>query len=84
MSLTLGGDYELAVFEMRRSVQTLGLALLAIDGLIQVKREAAVKEMQEREGDFYDQVFVEYGSIDFQQKEISRSIGEAQFVAQRM
>lgn len=84
MSLTLGGDYELAVFEMRRSVQTVGLALLAIDGLTKVKREAAVKELQQREGEFYDQVFVEYGSIDFQQKEIARSIGEAQFVAQRL
>jgi predicted nucleotidyltransferase len=84
LNLTVGGDYELAVFEMRQSVQTLGLALLAIDGLSDVDRGKVVKELQERESEFYDQVFVEYGSIDFQPKEIRRSIGEAQFVAQRL
>jgi predicted nucleotidyltransferase len=84
MNLTVGGDYELAVFEMRQSVQTLGLALLAIDGLIDVDSGMVVKELQERESEFYDQVFIEYGSIDFQPKEIRRSIGEAQFVAQRL
>ena len=82
--LTIGGDYELAVFEMRQSVQTLGLALLAIDGLIDLDRGMVVKELQEHESEFYDQVFIEYGSIDFQPKEIKRSIGEAQFVAQRL
>jgi predicted nucleotidyltransferase len=84
MNLTVGGDYELAVFEMRQSVQTLGLALLAIDGLSDVDSGKVVKKLQERESEFYDQVFIEYGSIDFQPKEIRRSIGEAQFVAQRL
>ncbi len=84
MNMTLNGDYELAVFEMRKSVMTLGLALLAIDGLTDLKRDAVVKELQGKENEFYDQVFVKYGSVDFQQKELKRSIGEAQFIAQRL
>ena len=83
-SLTVAGDFELAVFEMRQSVQSLGLALLAMDGLTDVKRGSVVKELQEREGEFYDEVFVEYGSIDFQSKEVKRSIGEARFITQRL
>ncbi|NWF94824.1 MAG: nucleotidyltransferase domain-containing protein [Candidatus Thorarchaeota archaeon] len=84
MMLTVNGDYELAVLEMRHSIHSIGVALLAMDGVNDLAGSALVDELRERETEFYDQILVEYGAFDFQPKGIERSIGEAKFIAQRL
>lgn len=82
--LTFSADYELAVLEMRRSMATLGLALLAMDGLAETKRSDVAKELRKREKEYYEQVFLKYGSFDFQSNAVKRSMGEAQFITHRL
>ncbi len=84
LGLTMNGDYELAVFEMRRAINSLGLALLALDGMTEVGDLSVVEELREREPDFYEEIVVEYGAFDFQSKGVERSIGEARFIATRL
>ena len=82
--LTIEGDYELAVLEMRRAIHTLGRALLAMDGIISHNLAHLVDDLRENESDYYAEIFEEYGAFDFQIKGITRSIGEARFIAQRL
>ncbi len=82
--LTIEGDYELAVLEMRRSMHNLGKALLAIDGIPMSDVTGLVSGLRENESEYFDQIFVEYGAFDFQLKGVNRSIAEARFIAQRL
>ncbi len=83
-TLTLNGEFELAVLEMRRSITMMGRALLALaDNPIQ-KDESLTKKIEEFEPDFYNQILMEYGAYDLQPKAVKRGIGEARFIAQRI
>jgi len=84
LALTMNGEYELAVFEMRRSIHSLGLALLTLDGMTEPGDLSVVEELREREPAFYEEILVKYGAFDFQPKGVERSIGEARFIAKRL
>ena len=80
----LTGDYELAVLEMRRAVDHIGRALLALAGKFEVDQTSFVQELKENEPVFYENILVRYGAFEFTMKGVQRSIGEAQFIAQRL
>jgi hypothetical protein len=84
MNCTLSGDYELAVLEMRRAVDNIGRALLALAGKFEVDQTSFVQELKENEPVFYENILVRYGAFEFTTKGVQRSIGEAQFIAQRL
>lgn len=83
-NLAMVGDLELAVLELRLTIRRLGLALLATEGLMLEDRGDLVDALREREPDFFENVYVEYGAFDFQPRGIRRSIGEAKFIANRL
>jgi predicted nucleotidyltransferase len=84
MNCTLAGDYELAVLEMRRAVDSIGRALMALAGKFEVDQTSFVQELKENEPVFYENILVHYGAFEFTMKGVQRSIGEAQFIAQRL
>ncbi|MEM2141767.1 MAG: nucleotidyltransferase domain-containing protein [Candidatus Thorarchaeota archaeon] len=84
VGLTLSGDYELAVLEMRHAIYSLAVSLLLLDGSGELEEIGIGDELREREPDFYEQIVVEYGAFDFQSKGVERSIGEARFIAARL
>ncbi len=83
-TLTLNGEYELAVLEMRRSITMMGRALLALGDHPIQKDESLTKKIEEFEPDFYKQILMEYGAYDLLPKAVKRGIGEARFMAQRI
>ena len=80
----LSGDYELAVLEMRRAVDDIGRALLALTGQFEVDQTNFVQALQESEPVFYENILVQHGAFDFTDKGIERGISEAHFIAQRL
>lgn len=82
-SLTLNGDYELAVLEMRRSITMIGLALLALREAYN-PGDSVMSKLKEHESEFYSQVMLEYGAFDLLPKGVQRGIAEAKFIAQRL
>ncbi|MFX0045288.1 MAG: nucleotidyltransferase domain-containing protein [Candidatus Hermodarchaeota archaeon] len=81
---TLSGDYELAVLEMRRAVDNIGRALLALTGHFEVDQTNFVQALKENEPVFYENILVQHGAFDFTDKGIERGISEAHFIAQRL
>ncbi len=84
LGLTYNGDYELAVLEMRRSIDQLGAALLALGGVPNMNPGTFIPELRENESEFFGSVLEEYGAFDYQPKGIERSIAEARFIAQNL
>ncbi len=84
LELNIEGDYELAVLELRRAILALARALLVSDGIMVHELKDLVDDLREHESEFYSQIFEEYGAYDFQPKGVTRSIAEAQFIAQRL
>ncbi len=82
--MTIEGDYELAVLEMRRSLHNLGKALLSLHGIRTDDLTVLVNGLRENESEYFGQIFEEYGGFDFQLKGVNRSIAEARFIAQRI
>jgi len=83
-TLTLNGDYELAVLEMRRSITMTGLALLEVNGTPIEPGESVPAKLRDSYPTFYEQVMVEFGALDLVPKGVQRGIGEARFMAQRL
>lgn len=83
-TLTLNGDYELAVLEMRRSITMIGLALLALKGNPVGPNESVAAKLREFEPRFFEEVMVEFGALDLIPKGVQQGIGEARFIAQRL
>ena len=83
-TLTLNGEYELAILEMRRSITMMGLTLLALEGNPVDPGESVTAKLREFEPTFYEQVMVEYGALDLIPKGVLRGIGEARFMAERL
>ena len=84
MRCTINGDFELAVFEIRQSVDILGSVLLALEGRPNVDPAMLVDDLREYQREYYEMVLYQYGAFDFQPKAIKRALGEAQFIAQRV
>ncbi|TXT54140.1 MAG: hypothetical protein BAJATHORv1_90089 [Candidatus Thorarchaeota archaeon] len=84
VNLTLNGDYELAVFELRQSIRKLGEALLAISGEVSLNPRTFIQDIKEHEPEFFERVLVKYGAYEFHPKGVKRSIGEAEFLAKRL
>lgn len=82
-TLTLNGDYELAVLEMRRSITMIGLALLTLEGAY-AAGDSVMRNLREYEQDFYEQVMLEYGAFDLLPTGVQRGIAEAKFIAERL
>ncbi len=83
LGLTYGGDYELAVLEMRQAICTLGRAIVILKGGTSQNGEF-IKSLREYNDDFFNQILVEHGAYDIQPTEISRIISEAEFIAHRI
>ncbi|MBD3408007.1 MAG: hypothetical protein GF411_17945 [Candidatus Lokiarchaeota archaeon] len=84
INLTLNGDYELAVFELRLAIRKLGQALLAISGETTFNARTFISDIKEHEPNFYNNILVKYGAYEFHPKGVKRSIGEAEFIAKRI
>jgi hypothetical protein len=83
-TLTLNGESELAVLEMRRSITMTGLALLEVNGTPIGPGESIPAKLRESYPTFYEQVMVEFSALDLIPKGVQRGIGEARFMAQRL
>ncbi len=83
-TLTLNGEYELAVLEMRRSITMIGLALLSLNGTPVEPGESVPAKLRDCDQTFYEEVMVEFGALDLIPKGVQRGIGEARFMAQRL
>jgi predicted nucleotidyltransferase len=84
LGLTYNGDYELAVLEMRQAASSLGRTLITLKEFSSLVDGAFMDQLSESEPGFYEEILVEHGAYDILPKEISRIIGEAQFIAQRL
>jgi predicted nucleotidyltransferase len=84
MRCTINGDFELAVFEIRQAIDSLGSVLLALEGRPNVDPAILVDDLREYQREYYEMVLYQYGAFDFQPKAIKRALGEAQFIAQRV
>jgi predicted nucleotidyltransferase len=84
MRCTINGDFELAVFEIRQAVDSLGAVLLALEGRPNVDTSMLLDDLREYQREYYEMVLIQYGAFDFQPKGIKRALGEAQFIAQRV
>lgn len=82
-NLTLSGDYELAVLEMRTSITEIGQALLTLQNAYQ-SGDSFMTSLREHEPEFYNKVALEYGAYDLLPKGVLQGIGEARFIAQRL
>jgi hypothetical protein len=83
MRCTINGDFELAVFEIRQAVDSLGAVLLALEGRPNVDPSKLIDDLREYQREYYEMLFIQHGAFDFQPKAIKRALGEAQFIAQR-
>lgn len=83
LSLTYGGDYELAVLEMRQAACTLGKVMVNIRGGSD-QEGAFITGLREYNDEFYNQILVEHGAYDIQPAEIRRIISESEFIAHRI
>ncbi|MFX1368928.1 MAG: nucleotidyltransferase domain-containing protein [Promethearchaeota archaeon] len=81
---TLSGDYELAVLEMRRTVDNLGRVLIALSGKFDVDQTNFIQELKESEPVYYETILVQFGGFEFTVKGVLRGVGEAKFIAQRL
>jgi predicted nucleotidyltransferase len=84
LSLTYNGDFELAVLEMRHSIEMIGMALLSLSGKSFDKPSEFIPVLRNNEVEFFDDMFVKHGAFEFQSIGIQRSIAEAQFIANRL
>lgn len=84
LGLTYNGDYELAVLEMRQAACSLGRTLITLKEFSSLVDGAFMDQLSESEPGFYEEILVEHGAYDILPKGISRIIGEAQFIAQRL
>ncbi|TFG11514.1 hypothetical protein EU537_12160 [Candidatus Thorarchaeota archaeon] len=82
--LTINGDYELAVLEIRRCIPMIGMALLRLSEIPLEREDALLKSLKENEKEFYEEIIMEYGGYDMQPKGIERAIGEATFLVNRL
>jgi predicted nucleotidyltransferase len=83
LGLTYNGDYELAVLEMRQAACSLGRTLITLKEFSNIVDGVFMDQLSETEPGFYEEILVEHGAYDILPKEITRIIGEAQFIAQR-
>lgn len=84
LGLTYNGDYELAVLEMRQAACSLGRTLITLKEFSSIVDGVFMDQLSEIEPGFYEEILVEHGAYDILPKEITRIIGEAQFIAQRL
>ncbi len=84
LGLTYNGDYELAVLEMRQAASSLGRVLIILKEFSSLVDGAFMDQLSESEPVFYEEIFVEHGAYDILPKEITRIIGEAEFIAERL
>ena len=84
LGLTYNGDYELAVLEMRQAACSLGRTLITLKEFSSMVDGIFMDQLSEIEPGFYEEILVEHGAYDILPKEITRIIGEAQFIAQRL
>lgn len=84
LGLTYNGDYELAVLEMRQAACSLGRTLITLKEFSSFVDGAFMDQLGETEPVFYEEILVEHGAYDILPKEITRIIGEAEFLAQRL
>jgi hypothetical protein len=84
LGLTYNGDYELAVLEMRQAACSLGRTLITLKEFSSIVDGVFMDQLSETEPGFYEEILVEHGAYDILPKEITRIIGEAQFIAQRL
>ena len=84
LGLTYNGDYELAVLEMRQAACSLGRTLITLKEFSSIVDDVFMDQLSETEPGFYEEILVEHGAYDILPKEITRIIGEAQFIAQRL
>ncbi len=84
LGLTYNGDYELAVLEMRQAACSLGRTLITLKEFSSFVDGVFMDKLSESEPVFYEEILIEHGAYDILPKEITRIIGEAQFVAQRL
>jgi len=82
-SLTLNGDYELAVLEMRRAITMIGLALLTLEDVYEAG-DSVMEKLRVHESEYYEKVILEYGAFDLLPKGVQRGIAEARFMAERL
>ncbi len=83
-TLTLNGEFELAVIQIRRAITMIGTALLALQDASLQKGEYFTIKLQELEPEFYQQILLGHGAYDMPSKAVGRGIGEARFIAQRL
>jgi len=83
-TLTLNGEFELAILEMRRSLAMIGTALLALQGNPVEPGGSLMAKIRECEPEYYEEVMLRYGAFDLLPKGVQRGIGEARFIAQRL
>ncbi|MFW9964080.1 MAG: nucleotidyltransferase domain-containing protein [Candidatus Sifarchaeia archaeon] len=84
LGLTYSSDYELAVLEMRQAACSLGRTLITLKEFSSLVDGAFMDQLSETEPGFYEEILVEHGAYDILPKEITRIIGEAQFITQRL
>ena len=82
--LTINGDNELAMLEIRRCIPMIGMALLLLSDTQLEKEDSLLEFLREKEMEFYDEIISEYGGYDMQPKGIERAIGEATFIVDRL
>ncbi|TFG31628.1 nucleotidyltransferase domain-containing protein [Candidatus Thorarchaeota archaeon] len=82
LGLTYGGDYELAVLEMRQAACTLGRTMVILRSGTD-DFGSFISSLKEYNDEFFNQIFVEHGAYDIQPAEIKRIISEAEFIARR-
>ncbi|MDF1538877.1 MAG: nucleotidyltransferase domain-containing protein [Candidatus Thorarchaeota archaeon] len=83
-TLTINGEFELAILEMRRSLAMIGTALLALQGNPVETGGSLMAKIRECEPVFYEEVMLKYGAFDLLPAGVQRGIGEARFIAQRL
>jgi len=81
LSLTYGGDYELAALEMREAICALGKVMVIIKGRESSEETGFMAALRDSEPEFFNQILVEHGAYDIQPAEIGRIINEVQFLA---
>ena len=84
LRLTYNGDYELAVLEMRQAACSLGRALITLKEFSSFIDGAFMDQLGESEPVFYEEILMEHGAYDILPKEITRIIGETEFIMQRL
>ncbi len=83
-TLTLNGEFELAILEMRRALAMVGTALLALQGNPVEAGGSLMAKIREHEPVFYEEVMLKYGAFDLLPTGVQRGLGEARFISQRL